>query len=391
MKFLGLKPIYWLLILVFVVHIFVAAIPANHFVFDEAYYVPSSGDALHGVASNLEHPPLVKLIVGAAIGVGGDNWLMWRLPIILFAVAASCLVYLIARKFLSERLSLFAVGLMSLSTIFLLVGSVDILEMPFIAFGLAGVYLALQGKYGLSGLMFGLGFLCKELAVLVFAATFVFLVVKKVSVWKLVWFGAVGFLVAFFGLWLFELVYRPMIDGVLVANPVQHLMIMVNYQFNLNGLRNKADALWTVWYAPWTWVSPFGANAFNPQRWIWLEVAGKVYYQFTPQPNAAVEYLMFPLLAALPVVYWVRRNALALLSWLCLCFSFLPWLAAGLVVRTEANFYVDASVPFLALGCAYLYSLVPNRKLKYALAITQLAVGAVFFLWYFPVPLLNLI
>ena len=387
MRLFGLKPIFWLLIVVFSIHIFVAAIPQNNMVFDEVYYRVSSVDALHGNATNLEHPPLVKLIVGAAIGLGGDSWLAWRLPIILFAVLASYLTYLIARRFLSERLSLFAVALLSLSTIFLLVGSVDILDMPFIAFSLAGIYLALKGKYGLSGLMFGLSFLCKELAVMLFVATFLFLAIKKVSVWKLLWFGAVGFLVAFFGLWLFEIAYHPMIDGVWVSNPVQHLLIMINYQFNLNGLRNDSASQWTGWYAPWSWVSPFGENAFVPQRWIWLEVGGRVYYQFTPQPNVAVEYLMFPLLAVLPVLYWFRRNGLALLSWLCLGFSFVPWLLVGLVVRTEANFYVDSSVPFLALGCAYLYSLIPNRKLKYGLAITQLAVGLVCFLYYFPLPL----
>ena len=387
MKFLGLKPIYWLLIVIFAVHVFVAAIPSKYFVFDEAYYVPSSVDALHGIASNLEHPPLVKLLVGAAIGVGGDNWLMWRLPIILFAVAASYFVYLIAKRFLSERLSLFAVGLLSLSTIFLLVGSCSILEVPFIAFGLAGVYLALRGKYGLSGLMFGLGFLCKELAVLVFAATFIYLASRRIGVWKLLWFGAVGFLAAFFGLWLFELVYQPLVQGVLVGNPIQHLWIVVNYQFNLNGLRNKADALWTVWYPPVAWVSPFGANAWNPQRWIWLTVGGKLYYQFTPQPNGAVEYLMFPLLVLLPAAYWFKRNALALVSWLCLCFSFLPWLLVGFFVRTEANFYVDASVPFLCLGCAYLYSLIRSRRLRWSLALIQLALGVIFFLVYFPIPL----
>jgi hypothetical protein len=162
--------------------------------------------------------------------------------------------------------------------------------------------------------------------------------------------------------------------------------VMFNYQFSLNGLRNEAESLWTVWYPPVAWVSPFGANAWNPQRWIWLEVAGKVYYQFTPQPNGAVEYLMFPLLVVLPVVYWFKRHALALVSWLLLVFSFMPWFLVGFVVRTEANFYVGPSIPFLALGCAYLYSLVPNRKVKYVLAITQLTVGVIFFLYYFPLP-----
>jgi 4-amino-4-deoxy-L-arabinose transferase-like glycosyltransferase len=389
LKFLGLKPIFWVLLIVFCVHVFVAAVPQNNMAWDEVYYKPSSVDALNGVASNLEHPPLVKLIGGASIGLFGDNWLAWRVPMVLFTVFASVMVYLIAKLFLSERLSLFAVVLMNLSLIFLYLGSLLILEMPFIAFGLAGVYFVLKGKYGLSGLMFGLSFLCKELAVVVFVPALIYLVVKKVNVWKILWFSAVGFLVAFFGLWIFELVYRPMIDGVLISDPVQHLLIMVNYQFNLNGLRNESVSLWTGWYPPVAWVSPFGENALNPQRWIWLTVEGRTYYEFMPQPNWAVEYLMFPLLVVLPVAYWLKRNSLALISWLCLVFGFGPWLLVGFFVRTEANFYVGASVPFLALGCVYLYSLIKNRRLKYALAITQLAVGLLCVIYYFPLPLIR--
>jgi hypothetical protein len=56
-------------------------------------------------------------------------------------------------------------------------------------------------------------------------------------------------------------------------------------------------------------------------------------------------------------------------------------------VKTEGNFYVVYAVPFLAIGCAYGYSLIENRKLKYSLAIIQLAVGLAWFLFYFPVRL----
>jgi predicted membrane-bound dolichyl-phosphate-mannose-protein mannosyltransferase len=113
-----MKPIHWLLFVVFNIHVFIAAIVGNHEIFDELYYHPAAIQSIHFVAANIEHPPLVKLIVGASIVVGGDWWLMWRLPIILFAVGATFLTYLIARRFLSERLSFFSVGLVSLSTIF---------------------------------------------------------------------------------------------------------------------------------------------------------------------------------------------------------------------------------------------------------------------------------
>jgi 4-amino-4-deoxy-L-arabinose transferase-like glycosyltransferase len=320
----------------------------------------------------------VKLIVGGAIAVGGDNWLMWRLPIIAFSLVAVGLTYLIARRFLSEKLSLFATGLVSLSTIFMLVGSCSILDMPCIAFGLAGLLFALRGKYGLSGLLFGLSFLCKELAVVMFGATLVYLAVTKVGKWRLLWFAGVAGLVAFFGLWIYDLGWN-LSAAYGITNPVEHLWVVVAYQLKLNGVVRASTEY--PWYAPWTWVTPFGENALVPLKWISWENG----WAWRCQPNAAVEYLMFPLLAILPVAYWIKRNSVALLSWLWISFSFLPWLVAGLFVRTEANFYVVYSVPFLAIGCAYLYSRIGNRKLRYGLAVSQLAVAAGFFLYYYPI------
>jgi hypothetical protein len=234
--------------------------------------------------------------------------------------------------------------------------------------------------------MFGLSFLCKELAVVMFGATLVYLIVKRVGKWRILWFTGVGFLVAFLGLWIYDLVWGPS-SAVVISNPVIHLLVMLQYQLKLNGVVRNASSY--PWVAPWSWVSPFGVNAFEPTKWIWLSVGGRTIYAWLSQPNVVVEYLMFPLLITLPILYWVKRNSVALLSWLWISFSFLPWLIAGLFVKTEGNFYIVYSVPFLAIGCTYLYSLIPNRKLKYALAFTQLSVGLLCFLYYFPLPLLR--
>jgi 4-amino-4-deoxy-L-arabinose transferase-like glycosyltransferase len=380
----GLKPIYWVLIFVFCSHIFVASVVGNYYIFDESYYSPSSVETFSGVASNIEHPPLVKIIVGACVAVGGDNWLMWRLPAILFSVAAVAVTYLIARRFISEKLSLFAVGLVCLSTVFMLVGSCNILDMPCIAFGLAGLLFALKGRYGLAGLLFGLSFLCKELTVVMFGATLIYLLIIKVGKWKLLFLSGVGFAVAFFGLWLYDLGWN-LYGAYGISNPVEHLWVVISYQLKLNGVVRAASDY--AWYAPWTWVSPFGENALVPLKWVWLESGGRMVYCWSCQSSWAVEYLTFPLLAVLPVMYWVRRNGIALLSWLWIAFSFLPWLIAGLFVKTEANFYIVYSVPFLAIGCAYFYSKIGNRKLRWSLVITQMAVAAICYIYYFPLSL----
>ncbi|MFA5366104.1 MAG: glycosyltransferase family 39 protein [Candidatus Bathyarchaeia archaeon] len=356
------------------------------YIFDECYYLPSSVDTLAGVASNVEHPPLVKLVLAVSIGLLGDGWLAWRLPIIVSCVVSVGLVYLIARRFdLSERLSTFAAGLCCLSMVFVLMGMTAMLDMPTLMFCLLGLWLALRGNYALGGLSFGLGFLCKELALIMFLVAGVYLFVKRVHWRKLFLFGGVFFAVSLLGVWLYDLVFMPVAGGVVISNPLEHFWLMVVWQLNLNGVR-APDV--SAWYPPLGWVSPFGENAFNSLRWLWgMDAAGNYLFNFRGQTSVVVEYLMFPLLAVLPVVYWVKRHGVALLSWLWIAAAFLPWLIAGVFVRIEGNFYVVYSVPFLAIGCAYLYSLIGNRKLRYGLAFAQLAVGLFWFLTFFPVPL----
>jgi dolichyl-phosphate-mannose-protein mannosyltransferase len=381
-----INPIFIILFILFDLLIFFAALAGDRYVFDECYYCVSSVDTLHGVASNIEHPPLVKMILAVSIGLFGDNWFGWRVPIVLSALVAVGLVYLVCRHFnFSERLSAFCAGLGCLSLVFLLMGSTAMLDMPTLMFCLAGLYFAVKNRFVLSGLLFGLAFLCKELAVLMFGVTLLFLVFQRVSWRKLLTFCVVAVVVALGGVWIYDLTFQPMAGEVVITNPLEHFWLMIVWQLNLNGVR--APSL-TQWYPPVSWVSPFGENAFNPLRWLWgMDNAGNYIFNFRGQSSIVVEYLMFPLLALLPLLYWLKRQKVALLSWLWISATFLPWLLAGFFVRTEANFYVMYSVPFLAVGCGYLYSLIKNRKLKYGLALIQLTVGLVWLLYYFPLPL----
>ena len=93
---------------------------------------------------------------------------------------------------------------------------------------------------------------------------------------------------------------------------------------------------------------------------------------------------MFPLLAVLPFFVWKRQGVLAKFVWLWLACTFLPWLFASVFVRMEANFYVVYSVPALALGAAYLYSLLKCSRMRYLLALLHLVGAGGMFLYYFP-------
>lgn len=68
-------------------------IPSAPF-FDEVHYLPAARAFLSGEGvTNIEHPPLAKLLMAGGIAVFGDNPLGWRLPSLFFgtlALLAAC-------------------------------------------------------------------------------------------------------------------------------------------------------------------------------------------------------------------------------------------------------------------------------------------------------------
>jgi 4-amino-4-deoxy-L-arabinose transferase-like glycosyltransferase len=376
-----IKLIYPVFVLSGIFH-FLAAISTRTFVFDECYYIPAARDILSGAVSNLEHPPLAKFIMAGSIATFGDNWFAWRLPIIVFALVATFLTYKIGCRFLSEKQATFAAALLSASVIFFVVGSVAMLDMPMIAFCLAGLYLVLKEKYVFAGVMFGLGFLSKEIALLMFGVAVVYLFVKKVPYRRIFPFLVVFTVVCFMGMWAYEIAYQPVVGHTLITNPFQQASIWITYQFNLNGIRNPNA---TMFYPPIGWVTPFGTNALHPQAWHWEIFGSRMMIQWLSQPNPMVEYFMFPLLAALPFL-WKRNEGDKLkLIWLWLTALYLPWLLVGLFVRTESNFYIVYSSPMLALGATYLLTQIKKSIVRQVVGATLLIVAFAFFLYWFPI------
>ncbi len=68
-------------------------------IFDESTYI----DAANGLISkiiylNFEHPPLGKFLISFGITIFGDTPFGWRIASVIFSVAASIIVYLIAKR-----------------------------------------------------------------------------------------------------------------------------------------------------------------------------------------------------------------------------------------------------------------------------------------------------
>jgi 4-amino-4-deoxy-L-arabinose transferase-like glycosyltransferase len=370
---------------------------AQRLVFDEIYYVPASLDIFKGIASNLEHPPLVKILMSFSIGAFGNNLIGWRIVSVVSALIATWLTYKVAQHYVSERLATYSAALLSTSTIFLLVGSTGILDMPTLAFSLAGLYTYLQRKHLQSATLFGLALLSKEIALLPTLATGLYALTKKVNKRKLATATIILLTVSLGGLWIYDLAYQPTIiihdkqgnpvgEPIQINNPFNHIYAVITYQRTLNNLRAPNP---NQYYPPLSWTTPFAHNSWNPLSWYWAKTqTGKQIANWQAQPNPLIEYTMFPLLAALPYFAWKRKDSKLWLLWLWTATTYLPWLIAGFLVRMEANFYIVYSLPTLAIGTSYIFSLITNQKLKWMLATGYFVAASLAFLAYFPIRLL---
>ena len=94
---------------------------------------------------------------------------------------------------------------------------------------------------------------------------------------------------------------------------------------------------------------------------------------------------MFPLLVALPILYRKTKENMALLLTLILGFAYLPWLIAGFAFKMESPFYIDSSVPALALGITYVMTQIKIKRARRIIGLIYLIGSASFFLYYFPI------
>ena len=370
-----------LLALAFALRYLIDILAGNVMISDEAFYVTAANSLLHGTAANFEHPPLVKLIIAGSIAIAGNTWIAWRLPIIVFAVVATFFTYKIGKTFLTERQSIYATALLCTSTIFFLVGSIGILDIPMIAFSLAGIYLIIKGRYVYASILFGIAFLCKEVAIVFAGAALIYLIIKKVSIRKIYPSILVFVGIILVGLGIYDYFYRQTVYGLTITNPIQQAAAIILYQFRLNSARilNPYPP-----YPPIGWVTPFGANALNPQLWAIGYSGPHPIVQWLMTPNPFIEYAMFPLLVALPLLYRKTKNNMALLLTLILAFAYLPWLAAGFFFKMESPFYIDSSVPALVLGITYVITQIKNQRNRRIIGLTYLIASASFFIYFFP-------
>lgn len=157
------------LILYFAVHLLQIAFPADGgMIFDEAHYVPASLLTLNGQPTNLEHPPLGKIIGAVGIALFGNNWFGWRFPQVVIQIVGLYLFYLVAKRLLGEPWALGATMLLGLDTLFFIHGGALLLDNPAFMLGFLTIELYFRQRYWWSAVSLGVVFFEREFAIFVF-------------------------------------------------------------------------------------------------------------------------------------------------------------------------------------------------------------------------------
>lgn len=418
-----------LLLLSFALHFFVMCFPQDGgMVFDEAHYVPAALRTLQLLPANAEHTPLAKIVVALSIGVFGNYWFAWRVPIVLMAIAALYVFYLIGRKFLSERYSLFATAFLSFDIMFFIHGTIFILDMPAILFGLLGMLLYLNQRYKWSAVSFGVSILMKENGAFFLFATLIYHVAThfkvkeikdKVNLKTALSFFLIGVLVVGGGMWIYDGVYKPaagvtMIQNInhnivlnesnvpittittttnntvsdLITNPVDHFKFAWNYFASLVPNINTTESNLRQ---PWTWILPIG-DIFNSPRYLTVTVSSgnvsRLVINWVSQITPFIAYMLIPVLA---LTLWKHKERFSkfYISWIAS--TYLPWLFIGAFIqRMTFNYYFIYTIPAVCLGIPFFWkNLNISDKMRLIGLSLHLLLTILFFFAFFPVILIR--
>lgn len=425
----------YLLLLSLALHLFVISIPQEGYVFDEAHYVPAALKTLELQPANVEHTPLAKIMIAVSISIFGNYWFSWRFPIVLTSIASLYVFYLLSKHFLTEKYALYATAFLSFDIIFFVHGSIFVLDMPAILFGLLGVLLYFEKEYKLSAVSFGLSFLMKELGLLFLSVVVLYHFLgnlrlkslRNINNWKTsVVFILVLLLVGGGGLWLYDVVYKPysgvtvftnernnvVIDSnqtpittetiitnstslSLITNPIDHIKFALSY---FSGLAPNVVTPESNFRPPWSWIFPVG-NILNSPQYLVIAVStgntSKIFVNWVSQITPTVEYILVPTLLTLcyrSIKKTKLQNTTGKISLLFLCWiliAYVPWLIEGIFIqRFTFNYYILYTIPILALSIPVFWDTLPlSETTKKEGLFLHLTLTVLIFLYFYPVVL----
>jgi len=164
----SLDAIYIIILGTVIFYRFALAAYLGGYIFDEVYYVNAARDLLSGIGTNHEHPPLVKLIIAAAIYIFGDRPLSWRIPSFIAYIASLYLVfYILYRLNRNFIYSLSIMLILALDLHYFNLMSIAMLDPICIALSLSTLYLLIERRNIVyPSILYGLALLSKLQAII---------------------------------------------------------------------------------------------------------------------------------------------------------------------------------------------------------------------------------
>lgn len=367
--------------------------------FDEVHYVPAARKLLQLISANPEHPMLGKEIIAAAIALGGDRPLVWRIPSALFGAFG---LFAFGRLMWWASLRRFATlaGMFLLATSFawFIQSRIAMLDMFMAALGMTALWqfaAALRSpvkqarwRLALTGLCFGLSLGAKWsiapaalLPGLVFAAlrvrdhrlrAFARSDTRPIAGISLMeaafWLGTVPLIV-------YWLTYLP--TFLYPKNPVAwwdfvgHHRYMLELQDSVKKLHPYRSA-WYEWVINW--------------RCVW--------YLYEPVDGGQRGVLLignpFTMLVGLPALAWclwagVRRRRVDALAFAMLYLASLGlWLVSGKPIQFYYHYLLPGAFLMGCLALALDELWKKGGRWQWLPALSLATAGAMF-VWFYPI------
>ena len=358
------------------------------FVFDEVYHAFTAQEMVKGNPAAWEwwnsspkgfsyewtHPPLAKLFMAGGIvvsrGLGIDNdFLGWRFPAAVFGTGVVFLAYQLAKKlFLSEKIALLTAFFLSCDGLVFVLSRIGMSDIYFAFFALLAILLAMNKKWMLMGLSWGLALAVKwtglYLALPLFLVFIYFNWKKRLAFFK--WL-----LIICLAIFVYFLSYLPFFTSGHSLKQFSELhQQMWGYHTQLKATHNYQSPAYT-------W--PLNMRPV----WFWVE------YKETFVSNIYVlgnPVIFWSGLVFLPLFFYyavVRKRFYLLLVLVCYFVFWVPWTFSP---RVMFMYHYLPAVPFLVMILAWgINYLLREFKKSTSVVILFLAVCFLSFFFFYPI------
>lgn len=324
------------------------ALNFNCYISDEQWYVSAARNILktifhvdnvdwypypqaEGIESylNLEHPPLGKYLIIAAMLILGDRPLFWRVPNIIESSIMIILVYLIAYKIMkSNILALVPPILLFLDPLFNDMKIIAMLDFPQAFFTLLTVFFIVYDRPLLASVMIGLTSSIKYSGVFLIPGYTLYLLLKRNVSWV------------------------KTLSYIFIIPLTVYTVINIPLILYLGGLKEWVDIqFWAL-----SWHTSYKNNPFICPPWGWLINQEPFVFYYSPEgtpllsarTNPYIYPLIIPTLIIAIVMYkeWFNLFKVHLILWSYYLMYYVLYAIGG---RSQLSFYAMPMAPLISI------------------------------------------